>query len=95
MIIFGDILHIITSNIFFNYDRVIFIEKDYRQDFVDVNEDNKIILKLKIVVNRNHFLFENIFNDIIIEEKKFLIVENIQLFFFLTSLGEHLIVHVD
>ena len=82
MIISDDILHIITSNIFFNYDRVIFIERDYKQNFVDVNENDKIILKLKVVVNRNHFLFKNIFNDIIIKERKFLIIENIQLFFF-------------
>ena len=77
MIISDDILHIITSNISFNYDRVIFIERDYKQNFVDVNKNDKIILKLKVVVNRNHSLFENIFNDIIIEEREFLIVENI------------------
>ena len=74
---------------------MIFIEKDYKQDFVDVNKNNKIILKLKIVVNRNHSFFENTFNNIIIEEKKFLIIENIQLFFSFTSFDEHLIVHVN
>ena len=49
MIIFDNILHIITLNIFFNYNRIIFIKRNYRQDFVDVNENDKIILKLKTI----------------------------------------------
>ena len=83
MIISDDILHIITLNIFFNYNCMIFIKRDYKQNFIDVNENDKIILKLKVVVDHNQSLFENIFNNIIIEEREFLIDENIQFFFYI------------
>ena len=83
MIISDDILHIITSNIFFNYNRVIFIERNYKQDFVDVNENNKILLKLKTVVNHNHSFFKNIFNDIIIDKKNFLSLKTFNYIFLL------------
>ena len=62
IIIFEDILEILSSHFVFlyKYDRVTFIDKDFKQQAIDINKKDKVLLKLKIIVNDNHFFFEKL-----------------------------------